>query len=56
MGHLSTAYQQVIHIREFRSLRQRRLGRGPRAFHHTTRARDLWYYDLEPWIYTRETI
>jgi len=56
MGHLSTGYQQVIHIREFRSLRQRRLGRGPRAFPRTTRAQDLWYYALVPWIYIHETV
>ena len=41
---------------EFRSLRQRHLGRGPRAFPRTPRARDLWYYALVPWIYIHETI
>ena len=50
---LSTGYPQVIHIREFGSLRRgpRTTAQGPRAFPHTTRALNRWFFrvNLAAW-------
>ena len=54
---LSTGYPQVIHIREFGSLRRgpRTTAQGPRAFPHTTRALNRWFFRVNLAIWRLKT-
>ena len=54
---LSTGYPQVIHIKEFGSLRRgpRTTAQGPRAFPHTTRALNRWFFRVNLAIWRLKT-